>query len=88
MIIVQVPVFTPAPRNCAPTPLFAPRTRTYPHISIPTTLRHGIEVDVSVGNRTDIYEKRKIKAWYPTFKPGYLQGKLENSIGPASHVTS
>ena len=88
MKIVQVPVFTPAPRNCAPTPLFAPRTRTYPHISIPTTLRHGIEVGVSVGKRSGISENRKIEAWYPTFKPGYLRGKLLKSIGPASHVTS
>ena len=63
MKIIQVSVFTPAPRNCAWTVLFAPRTRTYPHISIPTTLRHGIEVDVSGQNRAEIFENRTIEPW-------------------------
>ena len=56
-------VFTPQPRFAARVPLFVWKTRTYPQIAVPGTVRHGSEVDVSELFGAEISENPKIGPW-------------------------
>ena len=56
-------VFTPQPRLAARIPLFAWKTRAYPQIAVPGTVRHGSEVDVSELFGPGFSENAKIGPW-------------------------